>query len=79
VITFYESLQKEGQELWSSVAQRRERLKAQGTGHKAKITKENLFFAVWPGLSCGCLNPELLPGRDSFLGEIGNGPINSFL
>jgi len=34
-----DSLQKEGQELCSLVAQRRERLKAQGTGHKAKIVK----------------------------------------
>ena len=37
------------------------------------------LLAVWPGLSCGCLNPELPPRRDSLLGEIGNAPIKPFV
>jgi hypothetical protein len=52
---------------------------AQGTGHKAKIMKENLLFAIWPGFSFACLNPELLPRRYRLLGEVGNGPIKFFL
>ena len=38
-ITLYKSLQKEGQEVCFLGAQQRERLKAQGTGHKEKIVK----------------------------------------
>jgi hypothetical protein len=43
--------------------------------HVRSILSGAQLLAIWPGLSCGCLNPELLPGRDSLLGEIGNGLI----
>ena len=47
--------------------------------HIRPILSGTQLLAIWPGFSCGCLNPELLPRRDSLLGKIGNGPIKSFL
>ncbi len=47
--------------------------------HVRPILSGTQLLAIWPGLSSGCLNPELLPRRDSLPGEIGNGPIKFFL
>jgi len=47
--------------------------------HVRSILNGTQLLAIWPGFSCGCLNPELLPSRDSLLGEIGNGLVKSFL
>ena len=47
--------------------------------HVRPLLSGTQLLAIWPGISCGCLNPELLPRRDRLLGEIGNGLIKSFL